>query len=719
MPLMADTKYTTDTKPHISKLHPDYIEQYSIAGYALFELNGKRPKKKGANWQDSINDPKLTLLDLPGNFGVVIPSSILIIDVDCKHGQKGKESYNKLICDCGIKNGWESKTFVVKTGSGGFHVYLSKPPDLKTVKKIKYSVEEEAALDLTKEQIKEGKYPGIDFLSLGCYVVGAGSIHPDTALRYEVVFGSPSRVEPAPPSILDKLEKTIILTDGEKPEDYVDDDPLNIERYVEILELLPGASKGGIRNSCYIAACRGRDLGLTKVRCRESLWVNYNPKLNPPLDDREMDQIVNSAYNYAQGKQGAKNVSSIFETVQIESKADLQALSYDMTANNIPKTTLNNAVNYLATIPDVQGMFKYNCFTGNVEIESAVPWFKQRGSNSATVMDEDVILLKYHISRTMKVEFSVGILLEAIIVSAHKRHYHPIQGYLSSLKWDSVPRLDTWLIRYGGATDTPYIRAAGRKTLCAAVKRVFDPGCKWDYVLIIEGAQGIGKSTTCRILGRLWGGDMNLDPHSKDAVAMMAGKWIIELSEMVALKWADAAALKSFITRQKDTVRAAYARHAKDYLRQSIFIGTVNPEHVGYLHDVTGNRRFWIINFPGMVKTRELEQDCEQLWAEAVVRYKHEPLYLNNTEEQLQVVEAKARMPEDPLRRHVAQYIKENPTKTEFDIVDLMGYVGIPATRANKADQGRLAQALVDLGCIKERVVVEGEIRSVFKRGKK
>ena len=685
-------------RPRPKKIPPkDNVEMYSKAGYALFKLNGKRPASTD-NWRKTPVNRNLTILDLPGNFGLVIPAGVLIIDVDCKDGQAGKESYRQLKEDTGLVRGWEKETFMVKTGSGGFHIYLKKDPAVKIRKNLK-------------------EYPGIDFLSVGCYVVGAGSIHPDTSLRYEAVFGSPNeRMIPAPAPILKKIEKTQVVEQGNIEENFVDDDPLNIERFVELLHELPGAESGARHQSCYIAACRGRDLGISKDRCLETILTEYADKLKPSLGTPVVAQVVRSVYTYAQGVQGAKNVSSIFKTVQMDTDEDLQNLHYDVNAKKQLRPTLNNAVNYLLTLPGIAKAFSLNTFTGNIEISSSVPWFKQRGNGSATVCDEDISLLKYHLSRVMALEFTLQTLHDAIVVVGHKRHYHPIRNYLSELVWDRIPRLDTWLTTYGGAIDTPYTRAIGRKVLCAAVNRVFVPGCKWDYVLIIEGKQGIGKSTACRILGRMWGGDMNLDPHSKDAVAMMGGKWVIELSEMVALKWSDAAALKSFITREKDTVRPAYARHARDFLRQSIFIGTVNPDHVGYLHDVTGNRRFWVVNFPKMVDMVGLEQNCSQLWAEATYYYKTEPLFLAAAEEQMQEVETKARMPEDPMTRQVKQYIEEYPEITELDVVEVMDFLGISATRANKNDQSRVALILGELGCTRERVTTGGHMRHIFRR---
>jgi predicted P-loop ATPase len=663
-------------------------------------LHGKKPAiPEGTDWKLIPKNPELSRTEIPGNFAVHTENR-LVIDVDVKKGAKGKESYKQLCSDLGLAPNWERGTFVVRTGSGGFHVYLNCP-DVETVLTLK-------------------QYPGLEFRHGPFYVVGAGSIHPDTKQPYEVVFGQLDTLLDAPEALVDAIRVKKVETGGEQPEPgFVDDSDLNTARFIEILQSMPEVPVGNQRNSCYVAACRGRDLGLSKNKCIETLQTYYNGiKLKPPIQPTEVEETAKNAYKYAKDKAGHLNVAAIFKTAQVGDPLDFGEISYDLGAKGTPAKTLNNAVNYIATVPQLATAFRYNAFSGLVEIDSSAPWYKERGgmSRGANLCDEDAILLKYFLTKTMRVEFSAQTIFEAIQVVAHKRHYHPVQNYLNSLSWDGVPRLDTWMIRYGHAIDSSYTRAISRKVLCAAVKRVMQPGCKWDHVLIIEGAQGIGKSTCCRILGRAWAGDMNLDPHNKDSVSMMIGKWVIELSEMVALKWADANALKSFITREKDTVRLPYERHAKDFPRQSIFIGTVNPEHVGYLNDITGNRRYWIIRFSGAVDLVGLEDNCDQLWAEARALYETEKLYLEGEAEILQVQETQARMPEDPMRGNVIQWLKKNPEKENVSVEEVLDYIGIPMKSVTRADQSRIAQTLVEMGWERKRVYEDGVWTSLYVR---
>lgn len=196
--------------------------------------------------------------------------------------------------------------------------------------------------------------------------------------------------------------------------------------------------------------------------------------------------------------------------------------------------------------------------------------------------------------------------------------FDPVSDYLNALSWDGKLRIDNWLITYLGAEDTPFNRSIGRKVLIAAVRRVRKPGCKFDYVLVLEGPQGAGKSSALRILA----GEENfsdqplvhLDTRSQQEA--MCGVWIYELSELAGLRRTDIETLKSFLSKTADNARPAYGRYRTDQPRQCIFIGTTNDTE--YLRDNTGNRRFWPVS-TGLINLQALECDRDQLWAEAVV----------------------------------------------------------------------------------------------------
>jgi predicted P-loop ATPase len=679
----------------------DIVSQFAKAGWRIFPLNGKKPDlPKGTDWRHIPKDPTLSRLDILGNYALHC-EDVLVIDIDVKKDAPGKESFRKLSEDAGLEKNWESKSLLVKTGTGGYHVYLNVPQG--------------SAISLYHPS-----YPGIEFRYGPFYVVGPESIHPETFKSYDIVSGSIDALLDCPSSILDRITKKKIEKTGAQPSDgFVDDDPLNIDRYKEYLASMPVIPKGeGQTNSLYVVACRGRDFGLSRHTTHDVIVSNYNSvKLVPAVETKEIEHVVRSAYKYAKEKAGSLNVGAIFKATDVGEQITTGPVLWDTSARSgALMKTLNNAVNHIITLPHVKDAFRYNAFSGMIEINSAAPWYKERGSKGPNLSDEDIVLLKYFLTRTARVEYSQQTVLEAVIVAGHKRHYHPVRNYLNALVWDGRPRIDTWLTEYGRAIDTAYTRAIGRKTLCAGVRRVMQPGCKWDHVLIIEGAQGIGKSTACRILGRNWSGDMNLDPHNKDSIMMMLNKWVIELSELSALNWGDANAMKSFLTRSTDTVRLPYDRHAKDFPRQNIMIATCNPEHVGYLKDVTGNRRYWMVRFNGMVKMRELEDNCDQLWAEARAVYENEVLYLTGEAEATQATEAQARMPEDPMRTSVNRWIRENADATEVSTEQILEYIGVPMKSITRSDQSRVAQALCEIGWEKHLRRDDSGFHSVYEK---
>jgi hypothetical protein len=195
---------------------------------------------------------------------------------------------------------------------------------------------------------------------------------------------------------------------------------------------------------------------------------------------------------------------------------------------------------------------------------------------------------------------------------------HPIREYLDSLQWDGVSRLERWLAVYMGAEDTPFHRAVGRLTLIAAVRRVREPGVKFDNILVFEGPQGSGKSTAVSILpGDAFFSDQDLlTADTKAQIELIEGIWIFEISELQGLGRAEIDRVKAFASRRFDRTRPAYGRFREDRPRQTIFIGTTNDDQ--YLRDQTGNRRFWPV-LTSQVDLVALRKDRDQLWAEAAL----------------------------------------------------------------------------------------------------
>ena len=270
----------------------------------------------------------------------------------------------------------------------------------------------------------------------------------------------------------------------------------------------------------------------------------------------------------------------------------------------------------------------FNQLADSMEIRGPVPW----SHPSRFWRDADDAQLVCYVDDHYG-SFSERFVDVAVTKAADDRSYHPIRDYFSSLPaWDGVPRVDTLLIDYLGAEDNDYVRAVCRKTLCAAWRRVFHPGIKFDYMPVLCGAQGIGKSTFIANLGMEWFSDsLSLsDMNDKTAAEKLQGYWIMEIGELAGMKKADIDKVKAFISRSDDKYRAAFGRRVTSHPRQCVFFGTTNSEK-GYLRDITGNRRFWNVRVTGQGKFRPWQMTPElvdQVWAEVATIAEDEDLFL-------------------------------------------------------------------------------------------
>lgn len=210
----------------------------------------------------------------------------------------------------------------------------------------------------------------------------------------------------------------------------------------------------------------------------------------------------------------------------------------------------------------------------------------------------------------------------ATVLAAWENCFHPVREYLDGLTWDGTDRIEQLFVKYLGCEDSAYTREVGRLMMIAGVARVFEPGCKWDYAVILEGLQGAGKSTFIRVLGKQWFSELDGDFHNgKEMVEKMQGSWIVEIPELSGFSKADVQSIKAFISRQTDKVRLAYEARAEDFPRQCILIGSTNDKE--YLRDATGGRRF----FPMECRVKSIDnvglrRDVDHLWAEAVHKYR-------------------------------------------------------------------------------------------------
>ena len=283
--------------------------------------------------------------------------------------------------------------------------------------------------------------------------------------------------------------------------------------------------------------------------------------------------------------------------------------------------------------PNLQGI-AYNAQKGSVALLEPVPWRKPEDWQGAEWEDDDDSSLRVYIEKVYNV-WSPTKLNDALVTVSRERSFHPIKNYLDELpEWDGIPRLETLLIDYLGADDTPYVRAVTRKTFTAAVARVMRPGIKFDYMLVLIGPQGVGKSTLFAKMGGEWFNDSlgMADMKDKTAAEKLQGYWVLEIGELTGLKKIEVEAVKSFLSRQRDVYRPVYGRRTVEHPRQCIIVGSTNTD-TGFLRDSTGNRRFWPVQVRGGEPGRDPwalnEYVVGQLWAEALQLWKAgEELYL-------------------------------------------------------------------------------------------
>ena len=271
-----------------------------------------------------------------------------------------------------------------------------------------------------------------------------------------------------------------------------------------------------------------------------------------------------------------------------------------------------------------------------------------------------------------------------------------MRDYLDSLKWDGHKRANVWLTIRLGAELTDYTAAIGRLFLIAMVARIFEPGCKSDHMMVLEGAQGALKSSACAILGGPWFSDALPDVGSgKDVSQHLCGKWLIEIGEMHAMGKTETTLLKSFITRQVEKYRPSYGRFQVQEARQCVFVGTTNRE--AYLKDESGGRRFWPIK-TGTIDVDGLAEDRDQLFAEAVHLYRlGEQWWPDRTFEREYIKrEQEARFEADAWEDPIAEFIAARTRVTIGEIAQFALF--FDKSKIGTADQRRIAAILELLG---------------------
>jgi predicted P-loop ATPase len=351
------------------------------------------------------------------------------------------------------------------------------------------------------------------------------------------------------------------------------------------------------------------------------------------------------------------------------------------------KANLANAL--VAFRNDLQwaGVLAFNVFAGKIETQLVTPWGKPAGEQWN---DNDDRLATDWLQH-QGIDVPTTIAGAAVLTVAIERSFHPVRDYLRLLNWDGVHRLDTWVHRYLGVDPNEDIAGVfGRCWMISAVARALQPGCKADCALILEGEQGLLKSTALRALSKGWFTDQISDLGTKDAAMQSHGVWIVELAELDSISRTDVSRIKAFMSATFDRFRLPYGKNVVEWPRDCVFAGSTNQD--AYLRDETGGRRFWPIRC-GKIDLEGLRRDCDQLWAEAVVRYAEKvPWWLTSADDVKAAEEQQqARYEGDAWEEKLAQFTE---TRTDLSIAEFMGFIGKPEGQWTKADECRVGRIL-------------------------
>ena len=358
-----------------------------------------------------------------------------------------------------------------------------------------------------------------------------------------------------------------------------------------------------------------------------------------------------------------------------------------------------NVYHILTHHPQWQGVIGLNKMADVITKRRALPF---DGSGKGEWKDTDDQRLVVWLSREYRIDTSPRKVLEQVNLIAENNAFHPVLEYFNSLEWDGIPRLDSFAPAYLGAEESLYTALAVSMWMISAVARVFKPGCKADHVLILEGEQGIRKSSALGALAGEWFMDTPIQIGSKDAMEVIRGKLIVELAELDSFNRAESSAAKSFFSSSGDTFRASYGRRAATIPRQCVFAGTVN--HDQYMKDDSGNRRYWPI-YCTRADLDEIRSDRDQIWAEAVARYKaNEKWWPEGEQVALFRDEQEKRFMQDAWHTPIREWLEKNNLAEYVTTAEVMGEaLNMDIGKWTKADQIRVGTILRRLGFSRKR----------------
>lgn len=540
-------------------------------------------------------------------------ANVFVLDVDPRH--EGHLALRELEAQLGDT----PVTLTADTGGGGVHLFFVAP----------------RGTPIGNSAGRVGR--GLDVRGDGGYVVAPPSRHV-SGQTYE--WREPiEEVAEAPEWLLERVRRKRAAGTSTKTQRY---------------------TKGGRNDALTSLAGTMRSRGMSHAAILAGLVADNRERCEPPLPDEEIERIAKSVANYVPTPRGV-----LLEALE-QDEAWMTLLS--TTKSGETKRTLRNVWLILENHSAWQGVFGFDERKQQHVFLKPPPY--ARPDRGPQIIEEDFVGPAVWIESKYGMTPSLGMCASVMLSLATQNSYDPAVDYLAMLSWDGVPRIDAWLSTYCGAKDTQYTRGVGAKWLISAVARAGVPGCKADYVLVLEGKQGSRKSSAFAILGGAWFSDDVFDLGSKNAAEQLQGPWIIELSELAAIRRADLETIKRFITRQVDNYRGAYERKVQARPRRCVFGGSTNEG--AYLVDPTGDRRFWPVATE-KVDEEALARDRDQLWAEAAARWAAgEKWWFEKGQEELDDAargEQEARTAIDSWKEAATSYLRDRTVTTSRQLL--------------------------------------------------
>lgn len=597
---------------------------------------GKSPSDPNWTGRDYSSFDAAAHMAAGGNVGVRLSARDLVVDVDPRNFPDGEtlvtaNPFRRLCASVGLD---PDHYPTVETGSGGLHLYMTKPTDV-------------ALLDTHPD------YPGVEFKSRGRQVVAAGSVHPDTLATYAwdpLGMGLSASGAPEAPSSLVELarrptaaastgggeydaEQLAAMLDRLDPTDFRDQD-----RWLDLMMACHHATDGDGRQE-FIDWSTGDpayadDAG--RIGARWDSLHRANERGGPSVTVRTLHKFLTdvgggdaiprtpAADDFAEVLE--EDVSAIVSSYTQKPGSGVMPAIHEGGLQIHPKTSVapDNYANALKAVYKSGLGPRFDELKQRVVLMGTLPWGEQYGR----ILDDKVLLM----ARTWLMQRFQGNdyqpskdnVFDALTAVAYLYKFNPIIDYLDSLKWDGLPRVASLFDRGFQCGRDEYTEAVSQCFMIGSVARQRDPGCKFDTMPVVKGRQGVLKSSGFRVLfSTEWFSDAELgDLKHKDAPMNLEGIWVHEFAELAGLRASDMNVLKAFLSRAADRYRSPYGRSIADHPRRSVFVGTVNEG--GYLSDPTGSRRFWPLEVkPGeRVDVEWIRANRDQLWAEADTLYK-------------------------------------------------------------------------------------------------